>query len=99
MSGGADENSTTHGTDDGEDFEPRKYVILATIVVVVYIVGCNIMYFFVNRYFKDHGSNRTEAWNEIFEQKCHSKLPNLTDNAILACSYVTFCYGCYVFTL
>ena len=43
----------TNITDDAssEEFEPKFYFIIATVLVVFFIVGCNIMFYFVNRYF------------------------------------------------
>ena len=49
---------TTQSEETSEEFEPRFYFILATVLVVIYLVGCNIMFYFVNHYFKNNDKGK-----------------------------------------
>ena len=66
-----------------------------------YMVLCNIIYYYTNSYFKNNegGKQKYSNWAEQYKIACGNSMPNLTDIAILACNYVVFGYGCYVFTI
>lgn len=84
-----------------DGFNVRFYFLWVTIGFLIYIVICNIIYYWVTDYFTNDkfGKLQYSDWDHQFKLICNHHFPKIIDNAILACTYVTFGYGCYIFTI